>query len=186
MTVPLVETERLFLRSFSMEDLGDLVDILSKPEVTRYLAGDGTPSRQHVERLLERIKAHWDQWGYGWWAVCLKDAPKVIGWCGLGYLEESGETEVLYMLDTPFWGKGIATEAARASLRYGFEKTDLQRIIALSFPENIASQRVMQKCGLRYEKEAPYFGYSLVCYQILKEEYQPGEFPYRLAGQYSS
>jgi len=180
MAVPVLETERLFLRPFSMDDLDDLVDILSNPEVTRYLAGDGTPSREHVERLLGRIKEHWEERNYGWWAVCLKKDPKVIGWCGLGYLEETGETEVLYMLDVPFWGKGIATEAALASLRYGFEQTDLQRIIALAFPDNIASQRVMQKCGMSYEKEAPYFGYNLVCFQILKGDYHPGEFPYQL------
>jgi len=183
MPVPILETERLFLRPFCMDDLDDLVHILSKPEVTRYLAGDGTPSRQHVEKLLGRIQEHWDQKGYGWWAVSLKTDPKAIGWCGLGNLEETGETEVLYMLDTPFWGKGIATEAARASLRYGFEQTDLQRIIALAFPENIASQRVMQKCGMCYEKEAAYFGYNLVCFQILKEDYQPEEFPYQLHDQ---
>jgi RimJ/RimL family protein N-acetyltransferase len=180
MPVPVLETERLFLRPFSLDDLDDLVDILSKPEVTRYLAGDGTPSREHVQRLLGRVMEHWDERKYGWWAVCLKEDPRVIGWCGLGYLEETEETEVLYMLDTPFWGKGIATEAARASLRYGFEQTNLQRIIALAFPENIASQRVMQKCGMSYEEEAPYFGYDLVCFQILKEDYQPGDFLYNL------
>ena len=86
----------------------------------------------------------------------------------------------------PEWrGAGIGKEILLA-VNGWVKQQGYHAIYAEVKPENIASQRVMQKCGLRYEKEAPYFGYSLVCYQILKEEYQPGEFPYRLAGRYNS
>ena len=105
----------------------------------------------------------------------MKENPQVIGWCGLGYLEESDETELLYMLDMPHWGKGIASEAAKASLRYAFESTDLIRVIALSFPENIGSQKVLEKSGLQFVKEGAYFGHQLLCYEILRDLFTPDE-----------
>ncbi len=78
------------------------------------------------------------------------------------------------MLDTPYWGKGLATEAAQASLRYGFEALKLDRIVALAYPENLASQRVMEKIGMHYEKTADYHGITAVWYAITANQFQPG------------
>ena len=79
------------------------------------------------------------------------------------------------MLEQKSWGKGYSSEAARASLRFGFEEAGLERIIALCFGENIGSQKVMQKCGLVYLRKENYFGHELMLHEILKKDYQAGE-----------
>lgn len=91
---------------------------------------------------------------------------EIIGWAGLQFLPELNEIEVGYLLDQPFWGKGYATEAARASLRFGFEHFGFPRMIALVHPENIASRRVIEKCGMRYEKTISIWGVELMRHSV--------------------
>ena len=90
----------------------------------------------------------------------------------LGYVHEAGEVEVLYALRQAHWGQGIATEAARASARFGFEYANLTSLIALAVPENIASRRVMEHLGFQYEKDAHYFGLDLVCTVLPRERFR--------------
>jgi ribosomal-protein-alanine N-acetyltransferase len=87
---------------------------------------------------------------------------ELAGWAGLQYLPELDETEVGFLLDKSFWGRGYATEAARASLKFGFEHFNLDHIIALVHPENIASRRVIEKCGLSYVDTLPLWGIELM------------------------
>jgi ribosomal-protein-alanine N-acetyltransferase len=86
-----------------------------------------------------------------------------------------GEIELLYGIDRAEWGKGLTTEAARASLRFGFEEMKFERIMAVTNPLNIGSRRVMEKCGLKYEKDAVYFETPVVYYAINREDYRPDE-----------
>ncbi len=86
-------------------------------------------------------------------------------------MPEAGEVEVLYALRKDRWGQGLATEAARASVRFGFEYANLTRLIALAVPENIASRRVMEHLGFEYEKDAHYFGLDLVYYVLPREHF---------------
>ena len=173
-----LETERLIMRPYKMGDLETLADILKNPDVMRFMPGSSPYTREKSEKNLRNIIGHWEKHGYGWWAITLKGEPQAIGWCGLGLLGETGETEVLYLLDTPHWGKGITTEAAKASLRYGFEELKLERIIALAFHKNIGSRRVMEKIGMTYQKDAVYFGLNLVCYDIKREDFQSDDAVY--------
>lgn len=175
-----LETERLILRPYTMDDLDTLADILKDADVMRFMPGSSSLTREKSEKTLKTIIEHWEKRHYGWWAVTLKGNPQAIGWCGLGFLDETDETEVLYLLDKPYWNQGITTEAVKASLRYGFEGLKLDRIIALAFHENIGSRRVMEKCGLTYQKDAVYFGLNLVCYHIMREEFQADDSVYVL------
>lgn len=179
MPTPTIETEHLLMRPFCVEDLDALTRILSKPEVMRYIA-DGQPrSQEQTRATLQRILQHWERYGFGWWALVYTVDNCLAGWGGLKRLdEELPEVEVLYMLDTPYWGKGLATEAAQASLRYGFETLKLDRIVALAYPENLASQRVMEKIGMHYEKTAGYHGIIAVWYAITSYQFQPGRTRY--------
>jgi ribosomal-protein-alanine N-acetyltransferase len=88
-------------------------------------------------------------------------------------LEDSGETEVGYGFDKPFWGQGYATEAAAAWLRYGFETAGLARIVAVAIPENTASRHVMEKLGMKYERDATHYGHECAFYAITREEFAP-------------
>jgi ribosomal-protein-alanine N-acetyltransferase len=173
MRPPIVETERFTLRGFVFEDVDRLAEILGDPQVMRYMPGDEPWPREAAERELRGIVEHWGLHGYGRWAVVDGEGGEVIGWCGLGFLPEIGETEVAYLLDKDYWNRGIATEAARISLRYGFEEASLERIIALAFPENTASRRVMEKIGMAYEKMIHIWKLDLVQYQISRDMFDP-------------
>jgi ribosomal-protein-alanine N-acetyltransferase len=93
-----------------------------------------------------------------------------MGWCGLQYLPETGETEIGYLLGKPFWGKGFATEAAGEALKFGFEKLSLEIIIAIVHPENTASNRVIQKLGYKDPIRATYFGMECLRYTTRNQQ----------------
>jgi RimJ/RimL family protein N-acetyltransferase len=107
------------------------------------------------------------------WAVVERETDALIGHCGLRYLEDTSDVELLYGLGRRFWGRGVATEAGRASLGYGFEQAGLSRIVALAKPENAASRRVMEKLGMTFEGEAHHFGLVAVRYAISRDQFRP-------------
>ena len=89
------------------------------------------------------------------WAVGFhKEDSALIGWSGLSYLEDTGEVEIGYGLAKPYWGRGLASEAAAATIKYGFEQLGLPRIVAIASPDNITSRRVLEKLGMKFEKVA--------------------------------
>jgi RimJ/RimL family protein N-acetyltransferase len=112
---------------------------------------------------------HWDEHGYGWWALSLADGDRLMGWCGLNFLPETDEVELKYLLAEAFWGKGIATEASRVSLTYALTDTEIDPIIGLVHPENIASQRVLEKVGMSLLDRKEYFGMTCLRYVIQRE-----------------
>lgn len=162
-----IETARLRLRPFTPEDLDDMYPIYSNPEVVRYV-GKGVRTREETEIGLFYTIEHYRH-GFGMWAVVDKMDNKTIGRCGLCFLDRTPEVELGYVLDKPYWGKGLATEASLASLKYGFEEIQLDRIVAIAHPLNLASRRVMEKVGMKYEKDAHYYDTDVVYYAILRE-----------------
>jgi ribosomal-protein-alanine N-acetyltransferase len=121
-----------------------------------------------------------ERYGFSMSPAIRKSDGAFVGWGGLQPLEESGEIEVGYGFDKPYWGQGYATEIAAAWLRYGFEEARLARIIAVAVPENTASRHVMEKLGMRYEKNAMHYGHDCVLYAITREEFAPREAFYAL------
>ena len=162
-----IQLDGFRMQPIQQSSLTALADIWSDPEVTRFLPSQGKPvSRQNTEKAIASFVDHWQSKHYGVWEVLDNKTGLMIGYCGLRYLEEIDDTEVLYGLAKDYWGKGIATQAVRAAIAYGFEQAALGRIVALSFPENKASRRVMEKAGLRYEGRISVFGLEAVCYAI--------------------
>jgi [ribosomal protein S5]-alanine N-acetyltransferase len=145
-----VETERLILRRWSPEDAEAYMALYSEPEVFRWL-GDGTGRPPvdvgQVRNRLERSAASEDRLGL--WATVERSGPNLVGNCGLLATEESGGIELVYHIGRPYWGRGYATEAARACLEYGYGTLALPRIVALVYPQNLASIRVLEKIGMR-------------------------------------
>src|SRR5712692_1765909 len=90
----------------------------------------------------------------------------------LQLLDGTSEVEVGYRLAKRFWGMGLASEAAQASLRFGFQELALDRIVAVVHPENVASQRVLEKIGLKYVKDARFYNKDLKHYAITRDEYE--------------
>jgi ribosomal-protein-alanine N-acetyltransferase len=131
-------------------------------------------------RIPTFMVQHWKQHGFGPWAVIHRTEEQFIGHCGLRYWPGSADVEVLYALARPYWGQGLATEGARASLRYGFEHLRLERIVAAAMVENIGSRRVMEKIGLRYEKDFRFGTLEAAWYTLERADYRPDNLPYRL------
>jgi RimJ/RimL family protein N-acetyltransferase len=165
-----IETDRLLLRAFKMADLDDLSMIFSDPEVVKYL-GKGLPARrEETECALRSIIRHRKRHGYGRWAVIFKRTLELIGYGGLRSFH--GTPELVYLLSKSYWGQGLATELARASLKYGFEEQRFKRIVAMANQANTASQRVMEKVGMTFEKTAHLCDMDIVCYSISRAAYR--------------
>lgn len=153
--MPMLETARLILRDFSLADWVALNEVLSDPEVTRYM---------HFAAWTEEQRRAWLHWcvtnsrqstpdAYNW-AVCLKEGNAVIGWLGIGSASHptmDRERDFGYALNRRFWGQGYMTEALGAVLAFEFEQLGTQRIFATCETPNGASARVMEKAGMRYE-----------------------------------
>ncbi len=166
-----VETERLLLRRWREEDLEPYARLCADPEVMRYL-----PARLSREESAQQIAAfvrHWEERGFGLWAVEERASGEFVGFVGLMHHQDwpEGEhrTEVGWRLARPHWGRGLATEGALASVRHGFEGLGLERIISITAPENLASRRVMEKAGLTYRGETCWRGHEVVWYAIDRE-----------------
>ncbi len=82
--------------------------------------------------------------------------------------------ELVYLLAKPYWGMGLATEAAKACLKYGFEELQLEQIIAVTRHENVASRRVLERIGMKHEKDVRLYDIDCVYYSISRKSYQPG------------
>lgn len=178
-----IETARLILRPYTANDLDDLFLIRSDPEVMRYVR-DGKPlTWEETQANLDNIIQHYHQHDFGLWAAVDKANGNLIGYCGLIYLDSTPEVEVGYMLAKAYWGKGLASEGAKACLKYGFEQLKLSRIVAIAKPPNLASGRVMEKIGMKYEKQAFYYNTDVVYYAILQETFQPDDSLYVLRNQ---
>lgn len=163
-----IETSRLQLRPFTQDDLDDLFRLYSNAEVMKYLS---PRSKEQTQASLNKHIQHWQDYNFGMWAVVYKDSGRMIGRCGLGFLDNTPEVELGYVFDKSYWRMGIATEAAIATLKYGFREIKLNRIVAIAHPQNIASVRVIQKAGMKYEKNARFYNVDVVYYAVNSIQY---------------
>jgi RimJ/RimL family protein N-acetyltransferase len=153
---PSLQTERLLLRPWRPEaDLDALAAINADPAVMRWIAPNRALRREESAALLDRIVRHWDEHGFGLWAVQPRPAEDgaCIGFAGLAipsFLPDVlPAVEVGWRLGRAWWGRGLATEAARASVRFGFETLGLQSVVSIIDPGNEPSLRVAEKLGMR-------------------------------------
>ena len=168
----ILETERLQLRQFTPTDLDDYhQQLFNDPDVMKTLPFGKPIPREETEAMLNRRLDHWKRHGFGLWAVIYQPDQQFIGHCGLQYLADTPEVELGYAIAKAYWGRGLVTEGAKASLKYGFETIGLDRIVAITTHTNFASQRVMTKVGLSYKKDAHYYGHDVVYYAISREEF---------------
>jgi len=164
----ILETRRIILRCLTMDDLDALFALYRDPEIRTYFP-EGTLTYDETRAELEWIiDVYYGQYGYGLWATIHKETGAFIGRCGLlpWTIEGQQEVEVAYLLDKAYWGQGLATEAARAIVQYGFEQLHLPRIICLPEPENLASRKVAEKIGMTLEKEFVLDGTPALLYSI--------------------
>ena len=153
----IIETERLILREMVLDDAEDMLRLHSVPEVQKYTGEAIITSLDEIKEKIKKLRTRdYERHGFGRWATLLKDEMQFTGWAGLKYLPQFDEVDLGYRFLPEFWGKGIATEASRAILKYGFDQLKLKKIIAIAMKEHVASIRVMQKVGMEFYKYAPY------------------------------
>jgi ribosomal-protein-alanine N-acetyltransferase len=144
----IIQTDRLVIRTWELDDADVLFQICQDPQVMLHIgSGKAYQSVDEAYRFLNWAVAYQSQNGFCRWAVIEKSSRNVIGSCGFARLENSGEIEFGYLFDRQMWGKGYATEATEACLRYGFRQLGFTEVIALTDPEHIASQRVVENLG---------------------------------------
>jgi len=196
-SLPEIETRRLRLRPMTPADLPPLAHMFAEPEVMRYLPTGESRSVEETQVELDYMISHWQQRGFGVWAVTLKDTGEFAGYCGLQYLHEepggvsaealqSGtDVEVVAGLAEPYWHRGIAPEATRAALRYGFETLRLARVVAAIHPDNDASRHILRSLGLHFDDTIRYYGDDVPHLVIHRDEFHPDDSPYQLSGSLS-
>lgn len=159
----LIETQRLGLRPFELGDAGALYALNADPKVIRYT---GDPPFESESKALAFLQgyAHYQQYGYGRWAVILKETSAFIGWCGLKYSPALNETDLGFRFFRAQWSQGYATEAANACLFYGHQALGLPHIVGRAMCDNQASIRVLEKLGMRFQKTIDFEGAAGVQY----------------------
>jgi RimJ/RimL family protein N-acetyltransferase len=176
-------TERLHLRRFTAADREPFAALNADPEVVRWI-GDGDPmTRAESDAFIDAIGAHWAQHGFGLWCAAPREAPEAcLGFVGLAipsFLPSvMPAVEVGWRLARDAWGRGLATEGARASLDHAFGELELRSVISVIDADNARSVRVAEKLGMRRgaAHRHPVSGRRLLAYEISSHDagFSPG------------
>jgi len=175
-----IETTRLRLRPYRQDDVDVLHRLWTDPDVRRYLWDGIVISREQAAAVVDSSIACFETHGFGQWVVFLRGKDSLIGFCGFRYVGDPPEVELLYGIAPAYWGQGLATEAARAMIRYGFEEYRFDRIFAGADPPNAASFRVMEKAGMTFVNRTRVHGLDAIYYAISREAFQPDDSFYRV------
>ena len=175
-----LETARLRLRAFDESDLDDLCRVTADPEVVRFIGDGHMLTREEMAASLTSIMSAFRRRGFGRWALVEKATGALLGYCGLSVPVGQQGVELVYMLARAAWGRGLATEASEAVLRYAFEEMGVERVSAFTMPDNARSRRVLERLGMEYLSDGIYAGYACVCYALERALWRPGPGLYRL------
>ena len=171
------ETERLILREILPTDVDGFFELDSDPEVHRYLGNKPISRKEQAAEVIHFIRQQYIEHGIGRWAIIDKKSDDFIGWTGLKFVTElinnhKNYYDLGYRLVKKYWGKGIATETALASLNYAFHELNLPRVFAIADCENIASNTVLKKAGLKFIESFDYDGTKHNWYKIDNWEFE--------------
>jgi ribosomal-protein-alanine N-acetyltransferase len=169
-----LETPRLLLSRPTDADLPELTALHTDERVMVTLGGLRTP--EELEAMHRRLLGSWERGGFGWWVARHRPDGRFVGAGGLErvMVADQEEVEVGYHMVPDFWGRGLATELARESVRVGFEVLGVAGLVCFSRPTNARSRRVMEKAGFRYERGVEHAGVPLVLYRLRREDWQVG------------
>jgi ribosomal-protein-alanine N-acetyltransferase len=175
-TIFFIETERLVLRDLLPEDHKAMFALDSDPEVMKYIGMPVVTDIEYTKKMIDFVRNQYAENGIGRWAVVLKGTNEVIGWAGLKLIKEETNGhinfyDVGYRLLKSQWGKGYATEAAIATLAYGFNTMKLPEICGYAMNEHFASKKVLEKIGLKFVNNFDNDGIYDSWFKMTKEEY---------------
>lgn len=159
-----IKTKRLGLRHFQKSDIDHFVELGGDPDVMQFFPG-GFQSREQVEVRVNDFISYYEERGLPCFVMFDLETEEFVGRCGFGLID-TGEIEVGYLLHKKFWGKGLASEALTVLLEWAKQNINSDYIIAYAPVEHIASQRVMQKCGMQHYKDDIAKGVACRFYRI--------------------
>jgi RimJ/RimL family protein N-acetyltransferase len=165
-----LETPRLILRQFTVEDALAIQQLNSAPDVLKYIHEPALENVAQAKEVLINIILPQYKNKLGRWAIHTKQNSEFIGWCGLKHLPDTNEIDLGYRLRPACWGSGYATEAAQHTLLYGLNKLNLQEIIGKAHIDNIASQRVLEKIEMKFKREIIEDNVQVKVYSITKSQ----------------
>ena len=152
-----IETERLLLRRWRSSDVAPFAEICSDAAVMQWIGSGAIPSHDQCAKAIQYFEGEWEAKGYGLFAVERKHNRELAGFTGLsypGFLPEIlPAVEIGWRLKRECWGRGLATEAAKAALHFGLNDLQLSRIVSVIQVGNEGSQRIMEKLGMTFERE---------------------------------
>jgi RimJ/RimL family protein N-acetyltransferase len=170
--MPMLETERLILRMLRASDFDAYAEMCADPETMRYI-GDGQPlSRPMAWRNLATMIGHWSLRGYGNWAAQERTTGAFVGRIGFWNPDGWPGFEIGWTLHRRVWGRGYATEGARAALRFAFLELGQPQVISLIHPDNAASIRVAERLGERLIERTELMGKPALLYRITRDEWE--------------
>jgi [ribosomal protein S5]-alanine N-acetyltransferase len=167
----IIETERLRLLPWTETDRRDFERLATDAQVVRFITGGIPYVANRVDEFLERQMRQQEQFGYSLWRVVVKDTGQFAGFCGLQTIADTGEPEIGWWLLPEQWKKGIATEAGKAALDWGFRVNKMPIVVAVANPANVASLAVMRRLGMKADGEMPYRGQTCVRYIIRRDQW---------------
>lgn len=163
-------TPRLILKLPTLSDFDKLYALQTDPNVMKYI-GPGVRTKEEVLKFLEMTVQHQTKHGFSLFSVYEKESAAFVGQAGLVYLaydDTQPDVELGYRLHQAVWGKGYATELAKALIKWGFEDLSLNKLVAVAHPNNFASQKVLKKSGMRYVGNILYWNYEVNHFEIYK------------------
>jgi ribosomal-protein-alanine N-acetyltransferase len=161
----ILDTARLRLRPYTLDDVDALHGLWTDPDVRRYLWDNEIIPRERAALEVDQSIASFQANGFGSWTLRLRDGESLAGFCGLRTFGDPPQVEVLYGMAPAVWGRGLATEAVGAVLEFGFKTCGLERIIGRTDTPNVASVRVMEKAGMKLVGREQHDGLELVCFE---------------------
>jgi len=162
----ILETTRLMLRPFLLQDVEALHVFFTLPDVRRFLWDDRVVSRDTVQGLIAASLASFSAQGFGQWVAEDRASRALVGFCGLRTIDETPEIEILYGLVRERWREGLATEAGNAVLTHAFLRVGLPRVVGRTDSPNLASVRVLERLGMWFEGEHVVHGLPTLHYAI--------------------
>ncbi len=172
-----IETERLLLREITLEDIDGMYALDSDPEVHTYLGNNPVTDKNQIVDVINFIRQQYVDHGIGRWAIIDKSTNDFIGWTGLKFVKELTNNHINYYdlgyrLRRTYWGKGIATESAIASLAYAFQKLKADAVYAMADTANVGSNNILQKLGMKLIETFDYNGSPSNWYKIERETFE--------------
>lgn len=176
---PHIETDRLHMVPLRRDDIERVHRHWAAPEVRKYLWDDNPMTLEQATDMIELSLSWFQEKGYGLWALLSRGTDEFTGVAGYSYFD-GPELEIMYGLDADHWGHGLATEAAQAVIRFGFDEIGFDHISASADTPNLATVRVLEKAGMAFERGGDLDGAEVVYYRIERDNFEPPPAHFRV------